>query len=43
MGVVYHYETEDMIAQTPWISYYNMSCVGAKIAGAHSIGEVERE
>lgn len=41
--ISYRHEIEDMIAQTPWISYYNMSCVGAKIAGTHSIGEVERE
>lgn len=29
----YRHEIEAMIAETPWILYYNMSAVGAKIAG----------
>lgn len=30
----YRHEIEDMIAETPQILYYNMSAIGAKIAGA---------
>lgn len=34
--ISYRHDIEDMIAQTPGISYYNMSNVGAKIAGTQS-------
>lgn len=38
--ISYRHEIEDMIAHTPWISYYNMSCVGAKIAGTQTFPDV---
>lgn len=41
--ISYRRDIENMIAHTPGISYYNMSNVGAKIAGTHNIGEAERE
>lgn len=34
--ISYRHEIEDMIAHTPWITYYNMSNIGAKIAGIHN-------
>ena len=33
--ISYRHELEDLIAQTPGICYYNMSDIGAKIAGTH--------
>ncbi|MDE7224116.1 MAG: DUF115 domain-containing protein [Acetatifactor sp.] len=40
--ISYRHEIESLIAQTPWISYYNMSNVGAKIVGTQSIEEMGR-
>ncbi|MBD5464733.1 MAG: DUF115 domain-containing protein [Lachnospiraceae bacterium] len=37
--IYYREAIEELIAHTPEISYYNMSDIGAKIAGAQNIGE----
>lgn len=36
----YRHEIESVIAETPWISYYNMSAIGAKIAGTQYIPDI---
>lgn len=37
--ISYRHDIEDMIANTPWITYYNMSNVGAKIAGTQTFSD----
>lgn len=35
----YRHEIEAMITETPWILYYNMSAIGAKIAGTQYVAD----